>query len=356
MSQVCKEKRVMGIAIPSSFKRVGNLSFFAVSDQAIFAGTNFLTSVALARWLSPEEYGAFAVVYTTFLFLSTFYTALWIEPMLVFGGSEYSGNFGSYLRTLGELHWKFGAAAFSAFLAIALGSSLFGNMLLANGFIGAAFMAPLALLTWLLRRACYVNATPNQAAVGSLFYGIILLGGVWILERFSSLGLLSALVCMGSANIPVILFLASKSRETEGNDVPTNEVLKKHWEYGRWGVPGSVFSWVPTKLYFLLLPLWGGLESSGALRALMNLNTPLLSFNLAIGSVFLPSLARARGTQRFRTIFKSLLIALSIPAIGYWVVVGFWGESILLLLYGNVYSEYADLLWWLAFTALFSPV
>jgi len=38
----------------------------AVVDQALFAGSNFLLSILLARWLTPAEYGAFAVADAVF--------------------------------------------------------------------------------------------------------------------------------------------------------------------------------------------------------------------------------------------------------------------------------------------------
>ena len=33
----------------------------AVLDQGLFSGANFVVNILLARWLTPEEYGAFAV-------------------------------------------------------------------------------------------------------------------------------------------------------------------------------------------------------------------------------------------------------------------------------------------------------
>jgi hypothetical protein len=33
----------------------------AVLDQGLFSGANFIVNILLARWLAPEEYGAFAV-------------------------------------------------------------------------------------------------------------------------------------------------------------------------------------------------------------------------------------------------------------------------------------------------------
>ncbi|GIX47763.1 MAG: hypothetical protein KatS3mg131_1974 [Candidatus Tectimicrobiota bacterium] len=54
----------------------------AVLDQGLFSGANFLVNILLARWLPPEEYGAFAVALSVFYLLAGFHTAVLTEPML----------------------------------------------------------------------------------------------------------------------------------------------------------------------------------------------------------------------------------------------------------------------------------
>ena len=36
----------------------------ALADQALFAGSNFILNIVLARWLSPNDYGAFGVAFS----------------------------------------------------------------------------------------------------------------------------------------------------------------------------------------------------------------------------------------------------------------------------------------------------
>ena len=58
--------------------------FWALSDQALFALSNFGLNVMLERWLSPPEYGARSLAFSTCLLVGAFHTALFAEPMLVF--------------------------------------------------------------------------------------------------------------------------------------------------------------------------------------------------------------------------------------------------------------------------------
>ena len=44
--------------------------FWAIVDQALFAVSNLIINVLLARWLSPREYGAFVTAYVVLLLVS----------------------------------------------------------------------------------------------------------------------------------------------------------------------------------------------------------------------------------------------------------------------------------------------
>ena len=129
----------------------------AIVDQGLFAGTNFLLGILLARWLESAQYGAFAVAYSVFLLLSTFHTAVLTEPMLVFGANKYAGCFPQYLDLLTYGHrWITGVIGLLLAL-VALACWQFGADPLAQALTGLALAAPFILLMWLVRRAFYVH-------------------------------------------------------------------------------------------------------------------------------------------------------------------------------------------------------
>ena len=45
---------------------------YAVLDQGLISGSNFLLTILLARWLAPEQYGAYALSFAIFVFFSFF--------------------------------------------------------------------------------------------------------------------------------------------------------------------------------------------------------------------------------------------------------------------------------------------
>src|SRR4051812_8746383 len=76
----------------------------AIADQGVFAASNFLLNILLARWLAPENYGAFALVFSTYLSLLLMHNALFTTPMLVFGQGKYREHFAAYLGVLLRCH------------------------------------------------------------------------------------------------------------------------------------------------------------------------------------------------------------------------------------------------------------
>src|SRR5258708_27297402 len=69
---------------------------FALLDQGLLACSNFLITMLLARQLTAEQYGAYALAFEAFLLLSVLYAAFVLEPMSVFGQSVYRDNMKDY--------------------------------------------------------------------------------------------------------------------------------------------------------------------------------------------------------------------------------------------------------------------
>src|SRR5450755_1484869 len=60
-----------------------------VLDQSLIAGSNFGIGIFLARWLSPAQYGSYAMAFAIFLLFSLSYQSLILEPQRIFGPTDY---------------------------------------------------------------------------------------------------------------------------------------------------------------------------------------------------------------------------------------------------------------------------
>ena len=74
--------------------------FWGLGDQGLSVGAGFLANIALARALSKESYGVFALTYSFFSFLLGLYYAAILEPATVYGSGRYRDRFPEYVRLI----------------------------------------------------------------------------------------------------------------------------------------------------------------------------------------------------------------------------------------------------------------
>ena len=119
----------------------------AVVDQGLVSGCNFLLSVLLARWLLPEEYGAYALSFSVFLLLAGFHQNLVLSPLSVLGPSVYRHQLRNYLGAMLWIQAAFGIVV-SAALAIAawVSQRILHQPFISNALAGLAISAPCVLL------------------------------------------------------------------------------------------------------------------------------------------------------------------------------------------------------------------
>ena len=323
----------------------------AVLDQALISGSNFAVSILLARWLVPEQYGAYAVAFGFFVLLSLVYGSLVLEPMAVFGGSSYRQSLRGYLRSLIWIHVAmslaiaatFGASAFIAWKVAPAGG-------LGGALAGVTIASPCVLLFWLARRTFYLELSPAKAAIGALVYFTISLGLLFLVYRRGRLSPFSAFVLIGIAALGTGIYLLVRllrDLRPDKFDHPVGEVWGRHWRYGSWALLTCVASWIPANIYYPLLGVFGNMSKSGQLKALMNFTLPVEQVKLALGLLLLPYAASVIGREG-RASAGALSRRMTMVAIGvavvYWAVLFWWQGPAFHALYSGRYLEVAHLL------------
>ena len=111
-----------------------------------------------------------------------------------------------------------------------------------------------------------------------------------------------------------------------------------HWSYARWSSATGVLTWFYSFIYYLVLPQWYGLAASGSLKALLNLILPILHSDGALVTLLLPQFVRSRRVPgRFSRIVAATAAGFSIEAACYWLMLLFFGERLVTLLYGETF-------------------
>ncbi len=324
--------------------KFGGNGFWAVVDQAAFALSNFTLSLLLARWLSPDDYGAFAVSSTVFFLLGNIHAGLLVDPMLVFGQSRFRNRVHEYLSILEFGHWYFSPIVILIFLLGGAGAWLVGQSKLAAALAGAGVSAPFVLFLWLTRRSCYVTLQPERAARAGIWYCFMMTLGILLLYSADILSVFSAFLVLGLASAAAGMSLAqgfSAAASQEYDDLKSN-VLTAHRGYGIWASSTNVLMWVPGNLYMLCLPIWLGFEAAGALKALLSLIMPVQQAFAAIGTILVPILVTVRAQPTYRRAVYTALATLAGIGLAYWLVLLTIGETVVTWLYMGKYDAYTD--------------
>lgn len=323
----------------------------ALTDQALFAGSNFILNVMLARWLPPEQYGAFVVAYAWFLLPQNLYDALLIEPMSVYGAGVHAGRFRRYLGLLYRGHV---ALSLAALLALGLGALLAARLdsgLMGGALAGAALAAPLLLTRWLTRQPFYVLGTPHHAALGGALYLALAVLGLFALNRSGVLSPFNALLAQGLASLAAAAILTATLIKPQFRPAPRDDdlsaavVLGQHWAYGKWASAERLLAWLPANVYYLVLPLLVGLDASAALRAMLNLIMPLLLTIGAINAVLLPTFVRTLDGAGQPALDRQLATAIRwalAAALAWLLAITLLGQPVMSWLYNGQYDAYVS--------------
>jgi O-antigen/teichoic acid export membrane protein len=334
-------------------KRARRLSW-AITDQALFAGSNFVLGVLTARWMEPQEYGAFATALAVYILLMSLYEAMLTDPMMVFGASRFAARFRRYMGALIAGHFPL-AALSSAFLLLAgMQLDAMNQPELSAATFALAATIPIILLRPLFRQACYAHNRARLATWGGLIYALTLGAGLLVLQAYLDFTYFQVFAVMAVATLACSIFVGWNL----GPQVPDRdfalEVTRRHWDFGKWSLGSHVVRWVPGNIWYFVLPLWVTLEHNAAFRALLNLNLIITHVMTATAVLLLPALVRALASSEahFQRVSRDATILFVTLGLGYWVVVSAFGAPLVSWLYDGKYVQQTGLLLLLGLTPL----
>ena len=317
----------------------------AVTDQALFSGSNFIINVLLARWFSSELYGIFSIVFSIYLFASSFHNALILEPMTILGPANYSENIHAFVVTQIKIHFPF-TAAMGLFLVIA--GYLFPQ---ASGFrdvlVSAGLSLPFLLLLWLVRRAFYVMQKPQRAMLSSFLYSMFLTIGLLLshpIQIVMVFPLLGAASFFGSVFVLLLEKIWDDKNRTFFN---LREQLSIQWNFGKPLFIAAFFYTAGSRFQIFATGSLVGIDAAGVWRALQNFALPMMQGVTAISVLILPVLSVEFGRRNFHAMrykgYRFMLIMVLLATI-YEIVLVFFHKQVEYFLYGGKFAEYSWLI------------
>jgi O-antigen/teichoic acid export membrane protein len=322
-------------------------SFLAVLDQGLLSSANFILQVSLARWLLPHEYGAFALVFAVYMFFFGIHYALVQEPASVLGHVRHQSDPEGYCAATSTIHAWLSVAMAAPGVVVAAGLLLVGRQgdrSFAAALLGMSLFLPFTLLLWLTRRIAYLSLQPRLALTTSLLYAGFLLLPLVVLERAGRLSPAVAYALMGAASVVASTWLLGALAARSVRAGFPWELLREHWQFGKWLVALSLVQWLSKDAYYFLTAGFLGSEPTAAFRALNNLVTPLEQILTALGVLLLPWLSSRWVTgsrEPIRHNIAVITLAETLIVLAYIAVVSWMAVPLLQLLYRGKYSAFA---------------
>jgi O-antigen/teichoic acid export membrane protein len=263
--------------------------FWLMTDQGVFALSNFVLNVQFARWLSPHDYGLFAISFTGFLLLSVIHYGCLLEPLLVLSARVGADRRGSYLMALVQLHVLLlgsviALCALALICAWALGESEAGWLIVGAGIGGSM---NLALLT--ARRLCLsFLSTRVSALVGAIYLiGVTATSYICILFWAVSWFAIWEIIGGWSFVCAALVFGLLVARLRGNQPFTLLEVLKFQARYAPFTLIGAIGTWVTAESIMIFLAKIQGLAAVAETRVVFNLASPLVQITIAMNAFWL---------------------------------------------------------------------
>lgn len=284
---------------------------WALVDQTIVSGCNFLTTVVAARNMTGEGFGIFSLAIAATLFLSNIHRATFTQPLNVLAASEPADRQMARLSALLRAHVLL--VALSALLLAVIAIAFFPQPGLA---VPALLYFACFALQETLRRHWYTT----NAIVRASFNDFIACGGqLAAVIAIASLGHLTpatAFAAMALSSLAAFgVGMFSLRGHPRGPAISLRELAREHWPIAKWLVLTVLAIWGAGQAYpLLMVPL--GAAAIAAYSASRNLLNALSLVVQSLGN-YIPSVAvstlRTEGLSALR---RRVAITTSVATLG----------------------------------------
>jgi O-antigen/teichoic acid export membrane protein len=336
-------------------RALGAKSAWSLVDQGLTALTGFCVTFLLARWLSPEVYGAYAIAFAGYLFVGGLHNVIVLEPMSVIGPSRHAGQLREYFRAQMTVHGVLVGICSAGVIGVALVVWLIAPASpLAGAIVGSGLALSFLLFLFLARRMCYVWQRPLAATLGSGTCFALTILGLYGLRRFDHVSPLSVFLLVGAASFAgsgAVLrqmgILELRDRSISRERIAWTSAIRENWLYGRWLVGSTILYSVSGQVQMFLAAAFLGLGAAGILRAMMLPASVMTQAVTAAGLLVLPGLSYDFGRGRVGLIRRKAVIASgTLCAAGICFAAGLWMVSgrVEQVLFGGKFAGYAWLM------------
>jgi O-antigen/teichoic acid export membrane protein len=326
----------------------GGKELWALSDQGLVSGANFLTNITLARELGIDGFGVFALCWMIVLLMSNLQAALIISPMMSVGPKQEPNHRALYFGAVTAQALCLDAALSLCVYIGALGFAHYfptwhvGPLAIPLTFATGAYV----LQDYTRRYFFTIGRTRLAMACDALSY-LTQLPLLWLLAAHKQLTTQRALWMIGLTSMFSVIVSFFWREELQFSRQMIRSVAHRHWKMARWLAPSSILQWVSLNVFMVSAPVYYGAEAVGALRACQNVVAIAHVWFLGLDNVIPPAAARQLhegGVDALRRYIWKMLLKWGFLTLGFVALIGVAPSFWLRLIYGASYSQYGYVL------------
>ena len=324
---------------------------WALIDQVMVSGSNFLSGILLARYLGIEEFGRFSLAWLGLLFFLGLQNAAIIAPMMSLGPKQGMSERQMYYSTVMVQQTCF-AAVLALFIWIVF--VIGGPQVPEWGLETLAVPLICALLTSqfhnFLRRLFFTQMRGFTAIVCDIirYPGQTLIIIIW--TQVQDMDAVDALWVIAATSGLSLVFAANRIERPAWNRAFLFETIRRHWHFSKWLISTEILRLVTQNLLIIVAGTVLGVAAVGALKATQQLFGGVHVLIFGLDNIIPIRAAKLMHESGRVAIFSyiwqfALLSGLAIGLIVGLVVVApeFW----LGLFYGSEFLDYGGLVqWW----------
>lgn len=324
---------------------------YALIDQAIVSGSNFITGIIVARLIGIEGFGYFTMASLVVLFFNGLQQSLIISPMMTVGPQLEINKRSIYYASGAVLQFIFSLIC-SGFVWVVL--SLTTILGFDSNLANLAFAAAFSTLSWQLqdyfRRYFFVIGKGSVSVTNDIvsYVGQILI--ILLASIFWQLNTQDIFYVMAMTSIFAVLIVIKEVKFSVVTKESILDAANCDWREGKWLVASNISLWFSGNYIFLLVGQILGASFVGAIRAAQNLLGITSIVILGLENVIPATAAKLRNENGNSYFFKFLRnIELAVIAfIGlYGCLVAFFSDYLMRVFYGGDYGTYGYIIYWL---------
>jgi len=330
--------------LSGQFGSTSRKGVLALVDQAVFSGSNFLTTVVIGRFCGLDQLGVYSLAFAVLVFLAVIHESLIWTPYTIYSHRLKRDEQPEYAGTVLIMQGLFTLAGICVVVTMASALSAgIGPVGLAPVMWVLAAAAPCYLLRELIRRLLLARLEVTKVLGIDILVAVVQFGGFITLYWLGGLSAATACGAVGIACLVISVgWLATTARRLVIRPRNVGSHLRRHWSFGRWICASQMADSAHNYALHWLLAVALGTAATGVFAACSSL---VLIFNpliLGIGSVLVPRAAQVYAdggnSEVRRVVWKTtafLAAAMAVICFG----LAIFGDTALELLYDG--QEYA---------------